>query len=445
MEQSNNLLPNYLMTVDGEDSNVNETSFVLSPATGKSFALFAEQSAVQEFKSFTEYSNYQRIVAGVWAMPDTKYYRNTDGFEYTVEFTKESLKESLVKHLKSGKYDKVKLEHTGKALEGFTTIEHWVIEDDSTKSPVLGLSLTDLGYESGSIPKGTVMKSTYVSDIDFWNEYILTGKVKGFSIGGLFDMNLAPRKNVFSAMGLVQHAGKIMTDKGILDIIGDSTTAENGKYVTTTGLSIIVQDNVIVDFGASTDGESQTTVAEDTTVQEDNASLLLSEVLEVAEPLVAAVAAMIPEADNNSSILSEVITEPVDTTEATDGGQAIDGSQVAEDGSIENEVPQLTQEKAEVTTDTPSPELSVVMERMRLMEEQMQSIIQSKAEEVARVANEKDAEIATLKERLLNSPIASSAQRTTPQAKPLTPQGTIKTVMVGGIPTSIKLASKPNN
>jgi hypothetical protein len=58
-------------------------------------------------------------------MPDTKYIRtDKEGNFYTVSFSKESLYNALVKYLKAGNADNVKIEHNGQLLEGFVAIEH---------------------------------------------------------------------------------------------------------------------------------------------------------------------------------------------------------------------------------------------------------------------------------------------------------------------------------
>jgi hypothetical protein len=58
-------------------------------------------------------------------MPDTKYLRIDDlGNLYTVQFSKQGLKDALIKYLKSGYADNVKMEHQGEFLDGFTSMEH---------------------------------------------------------------------------------------------------------------------------------------------------------------------------------------------------------------------------------------------------------------------------------------------------------------------------------
>ena len=205
------LIPNYLMTTEDTEANVFETSFVSAPATDRGFLMFSrDESAVNQLapknqnftilkeedfkildKSKVDSTEFQRMTSGVWIMPDTKYIRQTESGElYTVEFTPETLKAALLKYLKAGYSNLVKLEHSGEYLDGFVAMEHWIIDDENTLSPIFKLSITDLGYKASDIPKGTVMKTTFVADEQFWQEKILTGMVKGYSIGGLF--NLTP-------------------------------------------------------------------------------------------------------------------------------------------------------------------------------------------------------------------------------------------------------------
>jgi hypothetical protein len=205
------IIPNYLMSTEDTEANVFETSYVSAPATDRGFLMFSrDESAINQFapknqnfsilkeedfkildKSKVDATEFQRMTSGVWMLPNTKYIRQTEEGElYTVEFTPETLKAALLKYLKSGYANMIKSEHSGEYLDGFVAMEHWIIEDENTLSPIFKLSLSDLGYKPSDIPAGTVMKTTFVADEQFWNEKVLTGMVKGYSIGGLF--NLVP-------------------------------------------------------------------------------------------------------------------------------------------------------------------------------------------------------------------------------------------------------------
>lgn len=177
------------MDTSDEDANIYETSFVEEPATGFSFLKFKKEDVkTLEFKQ-VEKGEYKRMISGVWFMPDTKYLRyDAERGLYTVEFKQDALKEAVIKYLKANLYNNVKVEHQGSYLEGFISMEHWIYEDENTKSPIFGLTIEDLGYDKSQVKAGTVFKTVYVEDESFWTNEILSGNVKGFSIGGLFSL-----------------------------------------------------------------------------------------------------------------------------------------------------------------------------------------------------------------------------------------------------------------
>lgn len=234
-----NELPNYIMTTEEEDQNIYETSFVSNPATGFSFLKFnKDEVKTLEFKQ-VQAEGYQRMVSGVWFMPDTKYlrYDKSNGM-YTAEFKREDLKEALLKYLKSDYANLIKVEHQGEYLEGFMSIEHWIYEDENTKSPVFGLTISDLGYSAEEIKAGTVFKTVYVESESFWNEQILSGKVKGFSIGGLFSLEEENKalKQYFEA-AVVEQVVEAVADNVIVE-----AEASPQKSVNVEG---VVESNVM--------------------------------------------------------------------------------------------------------------------------------------------------------------------------------------------------------
>ena len=253
------MIPNFILSVseDGPEA-VYETSYVSDPATGVSFLKFnKDQTTNMEFKKLKN-ETYQRMTSGVWMMPDTKYLRvDKDGNYYTVQFTQETLFKALMKYLKEGYADAVKVEHNGQYLEGFVSIEHWIIQDENTLSPVFGLSLTDLGYDPSEIPVGTVMKTTYVADESFWNEQVLSGNVTGYSIGGLFNLDeLSFNAEVKPAAELV--------DVNPTDLQEGDNVVED-KVIT-------VQEGVIVDVSPVTEDFACTTPEEKKEEEEQNMS-----------------------------------------------------------------------------------------------------------------------------------------------------------------------------
>jgi len=68
------------------------------------------------------------------------------------------------------------LEHNSE-LQGLTLVESWIVEDkQKDKSALYNLD----------VPVGTWMGSVKVNNDEVWNDYVKTGKVKGFSIEGYF-------------------------------------------------------------------------------------------------------------------------------------------------------------------------------------------------------------------------------------------------------------------
>lgn len=68
------------------------------------------------------------------------------------------------------------LEHD-KQLQGLTLVESWIVEDKAKdKTALYGLD----------VPVGTWMGSVKVNNDEIWNDYVKTGRVKGFSIEGYF-------------------------------------------------------------------------------------------------------------------------------------------------------------------------------------------------------------------------------------------------------------------
>lgn len=202
----NEEVKNFMLDTEDEFTNIYETSLVNTPATGMNFLKFKDEKKVEHltFRQ-VDVSGYQRMLSGVWFMPNTKYIRtkvNEKGENtfYTTEITEQGLYNALIKYLKSGNYDNYQIEHSGEYVNGFYTMEHWVYMNPQTVSPIFGLTIQDLGYSEADIKVGTVLKTVYVSDEKFWNEQVLTGNVNGFSIGALFGLkeNLQSKSTLFS-------------------------------------------------------------------------------------------------------------------------------------------------------------------------------------------------------------------------------------------------------
>lgn len=259
----NNALPNYELSTDGEGYNIYETSFVEDPATGFDFLKFNKEDVkTLEFAIVQDSTEYKRMVSGVWMMPDTKYLRTKKDANgnielYTVSFSKDELSNALVKYLKSDYANLIKVEHQGDYLEGFVSIEHWTYNGVGTKSPVFGKTIEDLGYSADQIKEGTILKTVYVENEQFWNEEILSGKVKGFSLGGIFE--LIPSTQNFNDVA-VQVAPEVV----VQPIVEAPIAVEQPVITNSVEDAVASQQEVVGVCGASSPSVLETNVVEET-------------------------------------------------------------------------------------------------------------------------------------------------------------------------------------
>ena len=86
-------------------------------------------------------------------------------------------------------------------------MESWIVENkEKDKTALYGLD----------VPVGTWMGSVKVQNEDVWNDYVKTGKVKGFSIEGYFaDKIESPKESIkeeYSEEITLNQIKKILTD-----------------------------------------------------------------------------------------------------------------------------------------------------------------------------------------------------------------------------------------
>lgn len=289
MEDYLNTLPQFILSVRDEEedeTNVFITSIVDSPAMMKDFTKFSKQTQKLYFKEEKE----KRILSGIWILADTPIYRKYEDFEFTVVFESDRLEEMLLKHIKSGYSNALDFNHDENVIkDAFQNIEYWIYDGNPLqKSPILGLTLSDLGYNDEEITKGSILKSVYVSDETVW-EYIKEGEFTGFSIDGEFDIETAKQqfmnnnkiqktKEMFKKLSINQFSGEIiLNDEKILSvktngITLDGETVMEGTFSTTNDFKIIVKEGEVVDFGF-----------EDVTKVEEPKSEVVEKVVETKE------------------------------------------------------------------------------------------------------------------------------------------------------------------
>ena len=150
---------------------ISAISIVESPAIESNF-IALKNHAVQ----FATVDTDKRILMGPALIPNKPIYRNQEGEEFYVYFSKATIEKASQLYLKNGNQSKATLEHEI-SINGLTLVESWLkIDEDHDKSAAYGLN----------DPVGTWYVAMKVDNAEIWDEYVKTGKVKGFSIEGFF-------------------------------------------------------------------------------------------------------------------------------------------------------------------------------------------------------------------------------------------------------------------
>ena len=129
----------------------------------------------QEFK-LAEIDKERRNLMGALLVPNKPIYRRNGEDEYYIYFSKDTVLKASQMYLMQGKQNNATIEHQYE-INGLSLVESWILEDKvHDKSVKYGMDL----------PLGTWVGSVKVSNDKIWNEFVKTGKVKGFSIEGYF-------------------------------------------------------------------------------------------------------------------------------------------------------------------------------------------------------------------------------------------------------------------
>ena len=159
-----------------ETEGVFGISLVAAPAMESNFIALSEQKEIQ----LKAIDNEKRILLGAVLIPNKPIYRNQNGKEFNIVFPAETIRLSMENFFEQGYQNASTLEHDEKQkLKDVTFVESWIKEDEvNDKSVKYGMTE----------PVGTWFAAMKVNNDEIWNDFVKTGKVKGFSIDGFFDL-----------------------------------------------------------------------------------------------------------------------------------------------------------------------------------------------------------------------------------------------------------------
>lgn len=177
---------------------VSAISLVNDPAIEANFIAFSKQYEIK-----LSIDEEKRIVMGPALIPNKLIPRLINNEVINVYFSSETIKKTSELFLMNSYQNNSTLEHK-KSIADVFTIESWIKEDDvHDKSVKFGMDY----------PVGTWFIAQKINNEDVWNNYVKTGKVKGFSIEGFFaDKAIENSKKTEDEL-LIEEIKKILSEK----------------------------------------------------------------------------------------------------------------------------------------------------------------------------------------------------------------------------------------
>jgi DNA-directed RNA polymerase subunit K/omega len=183
-----NKLPLFeLMIGDEATDEIFAISLVESPAIELDFQYFGK-----ELIRFAEVNKDKRLIMGPILVPNKRIFRiDGEGKEYEVYFKPETVRRLSQMYLEKKYTDSATIEHDTKKIKGINLVESWIVDNKfQDKSKAFGFQ----------VPEGTWMGVFRVDESpagkNIWDDYVKTGKVKGFSIEGMFEHSLVAAAKV---------------------------------------------------------------------------------------------------------------------------------------------------------------------------------------------------------------------------------------------------------
>lgn len=180
-------IPVYNLLIDeneNDETGVWAISFVDQPANEVDFvALGKEKKEV-----FLNKDTQKQVLTGVILKPEQLIYRQSEKLgDYYIRFSAEQIEKIARKMMRTGVALQSTTHQHSTPLNGNYLTELWIVEDPrNDKANALGFA---------NLPKGTLMCSYKIDDKAYWDNEVMTGHVKGFSLEGFFSQELALSKS----------------------------------------------------------------------------------------------------------------------------------------------------------------------------------------------------------------------------------------------------------
>ena len=242
-------------------AGVDAISVVEFPAIEENFI------ALNQELQLAKVDDEKRILIGAALIPNKNIYRRNGDDEYYIFFSEDTVRKASELFLMNSNQNNATLEHD-KKLKDLTVVESWIVEDvEMDKSKKYGLNA----------PVGTWMVTMKVNNDTIWNDFVKTGKVKGFSIEGYFadklEMSLKIDKKNMEKNVMIEkiksliEKSELKNQKVELEIVkvGDYTSKANQiekdfndeykKQILAVQSTVVKYNNMIADVANSFDSE----------------------------------------------------------------------------------------------------------------------------------------------------------------------------------------------
>ena len=168
-------LPVYEALISSEDDGIVTISLVDEPAVESDFVCFAKDAGKQ---LFALKDSAERLITGCLMKADTPIYRNDNGYEFYIVFSKKTIQTMAQKMLADSTFKNIDTQHNGELLpQGALTLMEVYIKDSNK----------GIDPNFVDIPDGSLMTTFRINDESIWQECANGDYLNGFSLEGFFD------------------------------------------------------------------------------------------------------------------------------------------------------------------------------------------------------------------------------------------------------------------
>ncbi|MFV0538704.1 MAG: XkdF-like putative serine protease domain-containing protein [Dysgonomonas sp.] len=169
---------------ENDETGVWAISFVDQPANEVDFVTLGKEKK----EVFLNKDTQKQVLTGVILKPEQLIYRQSQKLgDYYIRFSAEQIEKIARKMMRTGVALQSTTHQHSTPLNGNYLTELWIVEDPrNDKANALGFA---------NLPKGTLMCSYKIDDKAYWDNEVMTGHVKGFSLEGFFSQELAMSKS----------------------------------------------------------------------------------------------------------------------------------------------------------------------------------------------------------------------------------------------------------